>query len=78
MRYTVTVHTTAVLIDYQNWPMQISQRNEGAVLVYRYRIPIVFITIHGVVTHSLMFRSFVYRYTSTQPEWSIHKFPVQI
>ena len=30
-------------------------------------IPIVFISIHGVVTHSLMFRSFVYRYTRTEP-----------
>ena len=30
-------------------------------------IPIVFITIHGLMTHSLMFPSFVYRYTRTQP-----------
>ena len=42
----------------------------GAVLGHG-GIPIVFITIHGVVTHSLMFRSFVYRYTSTQPiKWA--------
>ena len=31
-------------------------------------IPIVFITIHGLMTHSLMFPSFVYRYTRTQPK----------
>ena len=31
-------------------------------------IPFVFITIHGVMTHSLMFPSFVYRYTRTQPK----------
>ena len=30
-------------------------------------IPFVFITIHGVMTHSLMFPSFVCRYTRTQP-----------
>ena len=38
------------------------------------RIPIVFISIHGVVTHSSMFRSFVYRYTRTQPTFSIPPF----
>ena len=31
-------------------------------------IPFVFITIHGVMTHSLLFPSFVYRYTRTQPQ----------
>ena len=35
-------------------------------------IPIVFISIHGFVTHSLMFRSFVYRYTRTQPVNVLH------
>ena len=33
--------------------------------------PIVFISIHGVVTHSLMFRFFVYPYTMTQPNFRI-------
>ena len=42
------------------------QAQLGAVLGHG-GIPVVFISIHGVVTHSLMFRSFVYRYTRTEP-----------
>ena len=61
-----------VLLGYNSgnaWSQSISKQAHqlGAVLGHG-GIPIVFISIHGVVTHSLMFRSFVYRYTRTQPE----------
>ena len=52
-------------------PNTVQDQIFGAVLVYLLHggIPIVFISIHGVVTHSLMFRFFVYLYTKTQPNF---------
>ena len=61
------------LCSLQRWEITQANHNFGGCpgVPVHGGIPIVFISTHGVVTHSLMFRSFVYRDTRTQPNFDL-------